>query len=117
MPAGKRLSRADFQTLQTPGRRRMSDKWEPALTDTLRGCDVQSIFHKVSQDWLIRFVEHRLGDRRIIRLITKWLKAGALEDGRLVVTEEGDATPPTSTRGRGPGADEGCGDAAWADTQ
>ena len=67
----------------------MSDKWEPALTDTLRGCDVQSIFHKVSQDWLIRFVEHRLGDRRIIRLITKWLKAGALEDGRLVVTEEG----------------------------
>ena len=40
-------------------------------------------------DWLIRFVEHRIGDRRIIRLITKWLKAGVLEDGRLVVTEEG----------------------------
>jgi RNA-directed DNA polymerase len=46
-------------------------------------CDVQSFFDKVSQDWLIRFVEHRIGDRRIIRLITKWL------DGRLVVTEEG----------------------------
>jgi hypothetical protein len=70
----------------------MSDKWEPALTDTLRGCDVQSFFDKVSQDWLIRFVEHRVGDRRIIRLITKWLKAGVLEDGRLVATEEG--TPP-----------------------
>ena len=52
-------------------------------------CDVQSFFDKVSQDWLIRFVEHRIGDRRIIRLITKWLKAGVLEDGRLVVTEEG----------------------------
>src|SRR6202166_4165705 len=52
-------------------------------------CDVQSFFDKVSQDWLIRFVEHRIGDRRIIKLITKWLKAGVLEDGRLVVTEEG----------------------------
>src|ERR1700680_3905737 len=52
-------------------------------------CDVQSFFTKVSQDWLIRFVEHRIGDRRIIKLITKWLKAGVLEDGRLVVTEEG----------------------------
>ena len=52
-------------------------------------CDVQSFFDRVSQDWLIRFVEHRIGDRRIIRLITKWLKAGVLEDGRLVVTEEG----------------------------
>src|SRR6201997_5187616 len=52
-------------------------------------CDVQSFFDKVSQDWLIRFVEHRIGDRRIIRLITKWLKAGVLEDGRLIVTEEG----------------------------
>ena len=57
-------------------------------------CDVQSFFDKVSQDWLIRFVEHRIGDRRIIRLITKWLKAGALEDGRLVVTEEGARSRP-----------------------
>ena len=57
-------------------------------------CDVQSFFDKVNQDWLIRFVEHRIGDRRIIRLITKWLKAGALEDGRLVVTEEGARSRP-----------------------
>src|SRR6202051_4229954 len=52
-------------------------------------CDVQSFFDKVSQDWLIRFVEHRIGDRRIIRLIAKWLTAGVLEDGRLIETEEG----------------------------
>src|ERR1700757_2454603 len=52
-------------------------------------CDVQSFFDKVSQDWLIRFVEHRIGDRRIIRLITKWLKAGVLEDGNLIETTEG----------------------------
>jgi hypothetical protein len=35
----------------------------------------------VSQEWLVKFVEHRVGDRRIIRLIQKWLKAGILEDG------------------------------------
>jgi RNA-directed DNA polymerase len=52
-------------------------------------CDVQSFFDKVSQSWLMRFVEHRIGDRRIIRLIAKWLTAGVLEDGHLTVTEEG----------------------------
>ena len=35
----------------------------------------------MSQDWLIRFLEHRIGDERIIRLIQKWLRAGVLEDG------------------------------------
>jgi RNA-directed DNA polymerase len=43
--------------------------------------DIRSFFDTVSQDWLIRFVEHRIGDKRIIRLIRKWLKAGVLEDG------------------------------------
>src|SRR6202790_439657 len=38
--------------------------------------DIQSFFDTVNQEWLIRFVEHRIGDRRIIRLIRKWLKAG-----------------------------------------
>jgi RNA-directed DNA polymerase len=52
-------------------------------------CDVQSFFDKVDQNWLVRFVEHRIGDRRIIRLITKWLTAGVLEDGHLIETEEG----------------------------
>src|SRR5208337_3505782 len=52
-------------------------------------CDVQSFFDRVSRDWLIRFVEHRIGDRRIIRLIAKWLTAGVLEDGHVIETEEG----------------------------
>jgi len=43
----------------------------------------------VSQDWLIKFVEHRVGDRRIIRLIQKWLKAGVLEDGIVTVSDKG----------------------------
>jgi hypothetical protein len=43
----------------------------------------------VSQEWLIKFVEHRVGDRRIIRLIQKWLKAGVLEDGVVTVSDKG----------------------------
>jgi RNA-directed DNA polymerase len=51
--------------------------------------DIQSFFDAVSQTWLIRFVEHRIGDRRIVRLIRKWLKAGVLEDGAVTVSETG----------------------------
>src|SRR5499427_1350012 len=51
--------------------------------------DIRSFFDTVSQEWLIRFVEHRIGDRRIIRLIRKWLKAGVLEDGVVSVSDKG----------------------------
>jgi group II intron reverse transcriptase/maturase len=53
--------------------------------------DIRSFFDTVSQDWLIRFVEHRVGDKRIIRLIRKWLRAGVLEDGIVSVSEKGTA--------------------------
>ena len=51
--------------------------------------DIQSFFDRISHDWLIRFVEHRIADRRVIRLIQKWLKAGVLEDGIEIETERG----------------------------
>jgi RNA-directed DNA polymerase len=51
--------------------------------------DIRSFFDSVSQEWLIRFVEHRIGDKRIIRLIRKWLRAGILEDGTVTVSERG----------------------------
>src|ERR1022692_3136868 len=51
--------------------------------------DIRSFFDTVSQEWLMRFVEHRIGDRRIIRLIQKWLKAGVLEDGVVSVSDRG----------------------------
>src|SRR6516164_3141108 len=51
--------------------------------------DVASFFDSVSKDWLVRFVEHRIGDKRIIRLIQKWLKAGVLEDGVVTVSATG----------------------------
>src|ERR1700730_1747221 len=51
--------------------------------------DIRSFFDEVSQSWVVRFVEHRVGDPRIIRLIRKWLKAGVLEDGVVTVSEKG----------------------------
>ena len=51
--------------------------------------DVRSFFDEISQEWLVRFLEHRIGDRRIIRLIQKWLKAGILEDGVVTVSDRG----------------------------
>jgi RNA-directed DNA polymerase len=51
--------------------------------------DIRSFFDSVSQEWLVRFVEHRIGDKRITRLIQKWLKAGILEDGVVTVSESG----------------------------
>ncbi len=51
--------------------------------------DIRSFFDTVSQQWLIRLVEHRIGDKRIIRLIQKWLKAGILEEGIVTVSDQG----------------------------
>ena len=51
--------------------------------------DIRSFFNEVSQEWLVHFVEQRIGDPRIVRLIQKWLKAGVLEDGEQVVSEKG----------------------------
>jgi RNA-directed DNA polymerase len=51
--------------------------------------DIRSFFDTVSQEWLIKFLEHRIGDTRMIRLIQKWLKAGVLENGVVTVPEKG----------------------------
>jgi RNA-directed DNA polymerase len=51
--------------------------------------DIRAFFDTIDHDWLIRFVEHRIADKRIIRLIRKWLKAGVLERGAWKETKEG----------------------------
>src|SRR5713101_4297574 len=51
--------------------------------------DIRSFFDSVSQEWLVRFLEHRVSDPRVIRLIRKWLKAGILEDGVVTVSDHG----------------------------
>src|SRR5450432_2520327 len=51
--------------------------------------DVRGFFDNVSHEWLVTFVEHRIADRRIIRLIQKWLKAGVSEEGEWKETKVG----------------------------
>jgi RNA-directed DNA polymerase len=51
--------------------------------------DIRSFFTEVSQEWVVRFLEHRIGDKRILRLIQKWLRAGVLEDEVVTVEEKG----------------------------
>lgn len=51
--------------------------------------DIQNFFGKVDHSWVIKFMEHRIADRRIICLIRKWLKAGVMEQGILSYVEEG----------------------------
>jgi retron-type reverse transcriptase len=51
--------------------------------------DLRRFFDSVSQQWLVRFLKHRIADRRMIHLIQKWLQAGVLEDGVLTVSDTG----------------------------
>ncbi len=55
----------------------------------IQDADIAGFFDSVSHEWLIRFLEHRIGDPRMIRLISKWLKAGVMEDGVVTPTEAG----------------------------
>ena len=45
--------------------------------------DIQGFFDAMSHSWIIRFLEHRIADKRILRLVAKWLKVGIVEDGRV----------------------------------
>lgn len=51
--------------------------------------DIRSYFDRIDQTWLVRFLEHRIGDPRILRLVRKWLKAGVLDEGVWSVSETG----------------------------
>src|SRR6516164_2988556 len=51
--------------------------------------DIRGFFDHLSHEWLVKFIEHRIADRRVVRLIQKWLNAGVLEDGKRIRVEEG----------------------------
>jgi group II intron reverse transcriptase/maturase len=53
--------------------------------------DISDFFGELDQGWLERFLEHRIADKRVLRLIQKWLRAGVIEDGEWSKTEEGTA--------------------------
>ncbi|MFQ5807750.1 MAG: group II intron reverse transcriptase/maturase [Phycisphaerae bacterium] len=51
--------------------------------------DIRGFFDAIDHEWLVKFVEHRIADRRVIRHIKKWLRAGVLEDGKRAQVEQG----------------------------
>lgn len=51
--------------------------------------DIRGYFDAISHEWLCRFIEHRIGDRRVVRHVKKWLRAGVMEEGKHQATEAG----------------------------
>lgn len=51
--------------------------------------DIRSFFDTLDHGWLVKFLEHRVGDRRLVRLIREWLAAGVLEEGEWKRSDEG----------------------------
>jgi group II intron reverse transcriptase/maturase len=81
---GFRPGRSQHDALDalTVGLRRKKVNWVLDL-------DVRGFFDNVSHEWLVKFAEHRIADRRVIRLIQKWLKAGVSEEGEWKETKVG----------------------------
>ncbi len=55
----------------------------------IQDADIKNFFDKIDHDWMMKFLEHRIGDKRILRLIMKWMKTGYIEDGKRVRQEVG----------------------------
>ena len=51
--------------------------------------DISAYFDTIDHEWMLKFLEHRIADKRILRLIKKWLKAGVIEDGKRIACERG----------------------------
>ena len=60
--------------------------------------DIRKFFDEIGRDILMEFLGHRIGDRRVLRLIGKWLKAGVLEEGRQADTGRGTPQGAASPR-------------------
>jgi RNA-directed DNA polymerase len=67
----------------------LSTAIDRARVNFIVDADIAKFFDTVSHEWLVRFLEHRIGDKRIIRLIRKWLKAGVVEDGEVRIADRG----------------------------
>src|SRR6202162_1672455 len=88
----------DFLPCSFGGRPRLSAHHDLAsLTEVIAGgkigwvleADLKNFFGSLNHEWVLRFVEHRVGDPRLINLIRRWLKAGVLEDGVVHPNEQG----------------------------
>lgn len=81
---GYRPKRSPHQCLDELGRTIQQQKVSYVVE-----ADIRSFFDKVNQEWLVKFLRHRIGDERVIRLIIRMLKSGILEDGLVRATDEG----------------------------
>src|ERR1035438_5393950 len=81
---GGRAGRGAHQALATLHERVAGGKIEWVLE-----ADLKNFFGSLRSEWMLRFVEHRVGDQRLISLIRRWLKAGVLENGEVHPSEEG----------------------------
>ena len=61
-------------------------------------CDIRAFFDTLEHGWLVKFIEHRVADRRVVRLIQKWLKAGVVEEGKRMQSEIGTVQAEASVR-------------------
>ena len=87
---GFRPGRSQHQALDAlaVGVRRGKVNW-------LLDADIRGFFDAIDRGWMVKFVEHRIADRRIVRLIQKWLRAGVMEEGKSIECEAG--TPQGAT--------------------
>jgi len=69
--------------------RALSDSVESKPVKHIVEADIKGFFDNVNQEWLMKFVEHRIGDKRIQRMVKRFLKAGVYEDGSITVSDEG----------------------------
>jgi len=81
---GYRPGRSPHQCLDALGRTIQQKKISHVVE-----ADIRSFFDKVCHDWMVKFLRHRIGDERVIRLIIRMLKSGIMEDGLTRATEEG----------------------------
>ena len=81
---GYRPGRSQHQCLEALGRTIQQKKVSHVVE-----ADVRSFFDRVNHEWMVKFLRHRIGDERVIRLIIRMLKSGIMEEGLVRATEEG----------------------------
>lgn len=69
--------------------RALSETVESGRIEWIVEADIKGFFDNVDHDWLMRFLERRIGDKRMLRMVKRFLKAGVMEEGKLYVSEEG----------------------------
>ena len=69
--------------------RALGETVESGKTEWLVEADIKGFFDNVKHDWLMRFLEHRIGDKRVYRMVKRFLKAGVFEEGQVWASEDG----------------------------